>query len=359
MTSKQQLYTSNLATNIDEQFILEWKALWEKSANATVFNSVEWFLTCIQADSIKEFLLVAVYNKDRLVGVLPLKKSKKFFIPVVSVLSSHFQVDTAFLIEKNDSELLEALFSYLMKKYNIYIPKIDENAVTLLQTLFPQVFFTLLSVNPIISFKNDPFLSASQSTMQQIRKIIRKNADQLSFSLYDGSHNLSKQLQIMFRLEQSSSKKTRKMDIFSDKKNVTFFRTICRKYPDAVRIGFLYYEKKPIAYQFGFLTKNVFIAFQTAYLFDYRKLRPGKTMLYYLIAKLKEDAVTLLDFGGGISNYKLDFTHEYTLFYDFYYSNNSLILFWWKLINKARRMKQVLHPEKNTRDHEFLFKELV
>ena len=145
-------------------------------------------------------------------------------------------------------------------------------------------------------------------------------------------------------------------DIFSKKETRDFFYAIIRNCPDLVRICLLYVNRIPIAYQYGYLYKNSFACDQIAYRNDYAKLRPGKTVLYYLIEMMKDTSVKWLDLGGGISSYKTEFTDNYRVLYNLYYSPNPAIMAWWKGINFVRRVKQVAFPKKHTRDHQFLFK---
>jgi len=52
----------------------------------------------------------------------------------------------------------------------------------------------------------------------------------------------------------------------------------------------------------------------------------------------------------------MEFTSDYRVLYNIYYSPNFFVMLWWKLINKLRRLRQIIKPKKYTRDHEFLFK---
>ena len=73
---------------------------------------------------------------------------------------------------------------------------------------------------------------------------------------------------------------------------------------------------------------------------------------------LNKKGVTIMDQGGGISSYKMSFANDYKLLYNVYFSHNPLTMLSWKMVNRARRIKQVIRPKKYTRDHEFLFKTL-
>lgn len=352
---KTNLYNIQIITRIDEILLAGWQELWNHAENATVFNSAEWFQTCTQTDNSTAYKIIVCYKDERLVGLLPLKKSRKFGFTVVSVISSEFQVDTAFLMERYDTQLFKQLFEYLMANENLFIQKIDSHAVSQLHGLFPQLFFSLISVNPCIDLTCDYDTNISNKMLGRIKKLLKKHRGKFDFKFYE--NNFQKHLETMFSIDQNSWKKLHGKDIFSDKKMQYFYRVVTKLCNKFVKIGFLYYENHPIAYFYGFLYGRTFAAYHTSFLDEYRYLRPGQMALYYLINNLKDNA-TVIDMGGGISRYKQEFTHNYRILYDMYYAKNDLIMFWWKLINMARRLKQIVFPEKNTRDHEFLFKTL-
>ncbi len=346
-------YKTITIKELDKKFITQWQKLWERAENANIFNSYEWFLMYKEAYKIKEYEIYACFEDEKLIAVLAVVSSKRFGIPVFSPIGE--TVEPSFLIEYYEKKLFKHFFSNIIKKKNLYLVKVDEKAVVLLKAIFPQMFFPLMSANPYILIGEDPFRLMSKSNHKNLKKVLRRNADELRFELYDDTSDLNKYLQMMFSIEGKSAKKLRSMDIFSKQENREFFENIvkhCRKF---VRIGVLYYQDTPIAYQFGLQYKDIFLAHQTAYLFEYRKFDPGKTMLARLLQQLVGSSVTLFDLGGGMSMYKREFTPEYHFLYDLYYSRNILFVLWWKSINEVRRIKQILFPIKNTRDHEFLF----
>ena len=146
------------------------------------------------------------------------------------------------------------------------------------------------------------------------------------------------------------------MDIFSDPTTKKFFITISNNAKNLVHFTFLCYQNIPIAYLFSFSYRKILAGYQTAYLYDYGKLRPGKTMFYHLLQSLTDKNKETLDLGGGLSTYKQQFTSDYRLLYGLSYSNNKLFMIWWRTINFSRRIKQIFFHIKNSRDHEFLFK---
>lgn len=355
---KEDKYFIKVASEADNSLIAEWKSLWRVSQNANPFNSYEWFLACVKAGKVKDYRIFACYRDRELVLVLPLCVRKKFGIKTFSTLLNNFQVDTAFLAKKNNSELLKFFFSYIFETGNLYITKIDDKSANLIKQLFPKAFLTLMSANPCLELAEDPLRFVSKSNRKNIKKIINRNINQLSLKEVVSKSDLSKAMKIIFAIDGKSSKKRKSMDIFSKAENRVFFQSLVKHCGSFVRIYFLKYAGVSVAYQFAFLSKGIFAAYQTSFLYEYRKIDPGKTMLTLLLERLNNESVHVIDFGGGVSAYKQEFTPDVRYLFDLYYSTNVLMMFWWRAVNKARRLKQILLPKKYTRDHEFLFRTL-
>jgi GNAT acetyltransferase-like protein len=347
------MYQVKIINTIDNKLIKEWQELWKRAENSNIFNSYEWFLTSKTVNEKADYEFYVCYKEDKLVALLPVQQYRVFGINVFGTINKEHLIDTAFLVERYDKKLYKEFFSEIFKKRNIYMQKVDNNDVKILHELFPKLFFSLISVNPQMHLDKDPFESSSPSTISQIRRIIRKNPE-MRFEMFDD--DLDKHMKTMFKLHKKSSKKVRQMDIFEDKKTKEYYTILTKNFAKAMRICFLYMGDLPIAYQYGFSYRDIFVGDQIAYHNDYSKLRPGKTIVYFLTEYLKNNKMRILDQGGGISSYKMEFAKEYRLLYNLYYSPNILIMVWWKLINTARRMRQVISPKKFTRDHEFLFR---
>lgn len=349
-------YTTKIVTKIDESFIQEWQELWESSENANLFNSYEWFLTCLDTKIVKEYEIHVCYKDGKLVGLIPLQRYQCFGVNVYGSICREYLLDTPFLIENYNKTLIKQLFISVFKRKNIYLQKIDEKAVDILHALFPKLFFSLSSVNPILAIQDDPFENTSESTMNRLKKIIKKNSENLHF--FDFSTNLDNHLETMFTLQKKTSKSARSLDIFANKETKAYYRSLTKNCGRFIKINFLYLDTLPIAYEYGFLYKHTYFGSQIAYHNEYKKFVPGKLIIYYLLDSLKNTGVNIVDQGGGISSYKAAFSNGYRTLYNLYYSTNNFIMMWWKVINKTRRVKQMLFPKKYTRDHEFLFKTL-
>ncbi len=350
------IYHTKILREIDKTLIAQWKKLWAKAENANAFNSYEWFVTSKEAGKIESYEIFACYDQEMLVAIFPLCPSRSYGVNVWVPMGDEFIVDTAFLIEKYDPEICKSLFKQIFIHKNIYITTLDEKATTLLKKVFPQLFFSLISVNPYIDFQNDPLRFLSGSQRRKMKPILKENQDHLHFKKYTAEDNLEDHLEKIFEIEQQSAKKLHAKDVFSKQENIDFYRTMlkhCRKF---VVIYFLYYDEIPFVYGFCLRYGSKVVGYQTSYLATYRNFSPGKIMLKYSLEDMMDDGVDTFDFGGGVSAYKQAFTPQYFYLYNLYHSGNPFIMMWWKAINAVRRGKQVLFPQKFTKDHQFLFK---
>lgn len=355
---KKPEYQFEITTQLNAELIKQWQSLWNIAENANVFNSYEFFRTSLESNPKLKYEIFTCLRDGKLAAILPLKTYRQFGFKVSGTISNNFLVDTAFLVEKYDQDLLHFFFKNIIEKNNLYLHKIDRNSARMLHDLFPDLFFTLMSANPYIDYTRDPANSISKSTVSQIKRNFKRNPGMFTFKVFKGSDDLSGHFETMIKIEQNSTKKLKSMDILSKSENKNFYNNLIKNCPGTVCICFLYYNNIPIAYNFGFLSTNTAVAYQTSFLSEYFKLRPGKTMLFQLIDFLKNYQIKQLDLGGGMSVYKLEFTPHFNLYYDLYYSPNKIIMLWWKSINTVRRIKQIFAHEKNNRDHEFLFKTL-
>lgn len=353
-----QNYVFKVYKQLDNELIGKWQTLWQKTLNGNFFNSYEFFKACLHSNPLMKYEIYTCFLNEELVAVLPLTVYRSFGIKVAGTLCNEFLIDTAFLIDIYNPKLIRLFFENIIKERSIYIHKIDAESAKILRGLFPDMYFTLTSANPYVDFTSDPLKSISKSTFSQIKRNFKNNLGLFNFKIFTGSDNLKVHFGTMIEIEQKSSKKQKSMDIFSKSHVRTFYYNLIKYCRNFIWICFLYYDNIPVAYNFGFIYKHSNVAYQTSFLSEYFKLRPGKTMLFQMIDYLKNKNINILDLGGGMSNYKLEFTSHYRLLYDMYYSKNKPIIIWWQTIHFVRRIKQIFFHIKNNNDYQYLFKTL-
>lgn len=349
-------YSTKLLENVDLRFEREWKALWKKAENANLFNSPDWFS---MASGRTKFKIFAVYQNGELVAVMPLSPTKAFGISVLSPLNHEFTINTPFLLKEVSLKLIKCLFQFASKEGNLYINKIDLEEAVILKKAFPEGVFPLISVNPHIDLAGgDPFRYISSKNKHEIRRVLRKHGDSVQIKIIAEKEEISRFMPTMFEIDRKSAKEKRAMSIFTKEENIEVFKRFADKLSKFIEIAVLSYDNIPVAYIFCFKSREAYILYQASYLFEARKISPGKIIVMKLLESIATRKYKLFDFSGGVSAYKQDFTTEYYIQYNFYLSSKISIRLWWSVINKARRLKQILFPQKYTRDHEFLFKTL-
>jgi len=244
-----------------------------------------------------------------------------------------------------------------MNNYNFYLTKFDSDIAGILKKIFPKLFFSLMSANPYLNLDDNYVSRLSKRTISSAKKLMNSYPDKIKFEYLSSERLTNDLIETLFTIDEKSAKKLKNKDIFSNETNKNFFRNLYKYCHKFIKIFVFYFNEVPVAYHFGFLYKNFFAAYHTSYLAEYRFLEPGKTSMVKLIEKLHAEKIGILDFGGGMSDYKKSFADSHRLLYDLYFSKNSLTMAWWRLINLVRRLKQKTFPEKHTEDYKYLFKE--
>jgi hypothetical protein len=113
----------------------------------------------------------------------------------------------------------------------------------------------------------------------------------------------------MFWIESQSPKPAQKRAIFHQSEARDLFSNISETYPLS-RLYFLNLGRKPIAFLYGVLNreKTEFMAYNMAYLEDFRNYSPGVMLLFLLIDDLKDEGIKILDFSRGLNTLKSQFT---------------------------------------------------
>ncbi len=345
---------TKIITKIDKEFLLAWYKLWRESNYAHFFNTPEWFIACLETEKISDYKIFACYKGGNLCALYPVAVSLKFGVKVLSSPTKKFSEKSTLLVKDYDPKVVWAIFDAITKNANVYLHELEDKVVSLLLEENPKILASVSSINPYINVKTDSFRFLSKKQKSKVVNKVKKNLPNLSYVQH--RDNLTKYLAVIFDIEAKSYKKLKKKDIFSDSKARSLYKNIVKYASKYVSIDIVYYNNKPVVYSFGFIYKNTYLAFHTAYLASARHLSPGKILLYFLLNNLRERNFELFDFARGHNILKKEFTPYYHLQYDLYYSRNYLIRAWWNLINFARRIKAIISLSPNSKDGDFLFK---
>jgi len=319
-----------LKHTLDNDFLKKWQKFWDNSDNGHVFNSVVWFTTYRAVYEIKEFRIVIIEEDNKLILILPLVRESLYGVPVWCSPGGKFLDKSSLLVDKFDPTILRKLGNYLPTLGNIYLQELESEPINLLIKANKTYFKIDCSKSPYLPISADPLRFLSNKNHSQIRGILKKNKEAVSYKTFTGD---IKALQKAFMLDKIGTKSGQGKATFGLKKDREFIKQLIIKMPQAVQIDFVYYNKIPVIYATGFIYKKTYQAFTTAFNGKYRFLRPGKLLTFFKIQKLQDEKFTLLDFSRGISALKHEFTELERVQYSLFCAKNIIIRWWWKLCN--------------------------
>jgi len=338
--------------------INSWRNLWQKAQNQSYYNSYEWFLVCLAVYKISEYKIYCCYKDNELVAIFPTVKRRKFAVNVISCPGDQYIDLAPLLLKIYDFVVVKLLIETMVKDGNLYLVQIDSKNAHFLKKMLPQGLASIISLVPFIDIREDPFRDMSGDNKRKLGSLNNKYKDNLTHLFFSTKGDLKKYFKVMVAIDQKSSKKLKSRDLFSKEENVELYETMIEKSAQNIRIDLLFYKDIPIAYVFAIVFSKRYLAINTAYLSDYKKLSPGKLLFYHIIKNLQEEGYEHFSFGLGHSRLKEEFTKRYQLQFEFYYSKNFLIMLWWKMINLLRRFRILLIRTQNSDDYLYLFKRL-
>jgi hypothetical protein len=342
--------------NLGKGLIDSWKCLWLRSKYANFFNSYEFHIVCKKNFLNDNYEIFCLEKNGEVVAILPLIKGRVFGFPCYVNPGGRFIEKSPFLVKDNNKDDLKILIDFVLKKGNIRLSEVPQDIAENLRTGFKESLISIISVNPFINLRDKNYLGLNKKNLSKLENRIRRNRKSLEHLHIRGDGE--KQLKRVIDLEDESHKSMKGKQIFDDKTSRLFYKNLIQISKDKTVFDFLTYDRKIFVSAVGILCKDTYYAYHTSYLRGFKYLMPGKTLTYFMLNQLKKEGVGVFDFVRGYSNFKKDFTSNYSIQYDFYLSRNFSINIWWKLINLARRIKIAIFNPKYSNDHLYLFKTL-
>ena len=346
-------YTFEKHTKLNKKIIRDWKNLWSIAENASIYNSYEWFQACKETSGAEEIEYYLWYDKRKMVATIPMITSKVFGVKVKTPIYSKYNSFKPILVEGYIQPLILQIIKDLNKK-DIYLKGVENEFCDVLSQSDLELLITLISVNPYVKLETDALSKISKSTKYQIRKVLKRNHHKIE--AVNCINNLEALIDVVVNIEQNSSKKEEGQDIFSKNEMVRFYKNIVKYCKSYVEIFILYYNSKPVNYSFNLKYRKTLIGYHTAYVNEFGYLSPGKIMLYKLIEHAQANKFSVFDLGDGLNTFKRKYTDNYYSSYEVYASNNVYFMFWWRLVNKIRRIRQLVKTDKFNLDSKYLFK---
>src|SRR5260221_53261 len=106
---------SKMYQSIEPEFLKKWQELWKNSPVANYTNSPGWFVSVLETYQYADYVIIALYKKEELVGVAALVKEKRYGVPVYTVAPGDFVCGLPFLVDVNDKKAVVLLQKELLR----------------------------------------------------------------------------------------------------------------------------------------------------------------------------------------------------------------------------------------------------
>jgi CelD/BcsL family acetyltransferase involved in cellulose biosynthesis len=289
-------------TTLDTAVMKQWEDLWHTSPFANYTNSPFWFRAGIETFNYQQFVIIAVYDGENLVGIAGLVKEKKYGITFSTVAPSDFVCGVPFLIDPENTRTMHAFGKELQKLGTVCLANIPEDFVTMLQAAVPGVEIASSTVNYYVDVQKNE--QGAVEVRHKRRLLRRSEMIEAALALRSFSGSDSEALQVAFAIDQESNKQTRGYNAFASSQTQTFYQSLAKYYQKQFHLYILYHHEKPVAYQIGFLVGKSFFCSQIAFVKEYGMYSIGRSLLIRLIEKLGTAGVAVIDFGSGEDHVK-------------------------------------------------------
>lgn len=317
--------------SLDEQIKKEWTALWESSPLAHFFNSPLWLESCLEAFSYDKLIILALYEDEKLVGVLPLVSEKRFGIKTFCSPGGRYLDRSTALVADDYEWAIEKLISDFSQRNNLYLESVDPLLANYLSGLGKELSISKSSVCPYLPRLDDPFRFIQNKKRKRISGLIDELGDRVCCRTYWGSSG--EMFEILKEIESQSPKKGNFKDIFWDGQLIKLCSTLNKINDKSVLICLLYLDEKAVAFLFGFVYKETFHGCNMAYTADSSEMSPGRLLAYMVIPDLQKMGINTFDFTRGKTQFKKEFTPHFYQQYLVFYSSRFWVRSWWKLVN--------------------------
>lgn len=322
-------------TEIDKNFINEWLSLWKNCEYATYANSPYWFLSVTKTFSPKKYKIIAVYNNNDLVAAAPLIKKRKYGLEFYTFTPEDYICALPFLADLKNQKILKILVTEFLKLGNIFLPNASQELANSLKLQTPKISLLQDTLNFYLHINKD---EKGQAVIRNKKKLMRR-AQKIEKELKLKSYDYSPKdiWPIIFNIDNKSRKKSMGYSVFSSKWIKTFHVCLAENFKEKFLINILYHEKKPVAYELGFLINGSFYCSQIASIKEYDIYSISRVLLIKLIESLSRKGTGKIDFGSGDDHVKRSFTQNYDPLSIIIISKNTPIRLYLHTILKLRK----------------------
>ncbi len=320
--------------SLEKELKEEWIALWENSIVANYVNSPHWFSSVIDSFGYDDYILIALYEKKKLVGVAGLIKEKRYGISVYTVPPGDFVCGLPFLVDLADKRAISTLVDELIKNGPILLDNVPESVVTLLTKRKVEIQAIPYSINFYSYLKKDEQGKVIISNKKQFLRKVKHIENKFTLKIFHGDSEEA--FTIAFQIDKKSRKEIRGYNAFSGATVQQFYKSLGANFKENFYTHILYFEDTPILYEMGFRIGSTYFGSQIAFNEEYKSFTPGKVFLIKLAESLIGENIQQINFGSGESHVKRLFTEDYMQLYNVVISKSLFIRFYLTTLYKIR-----------------------
>lgn len=325
----------------------EWRKFWENCSEACVYNSPGWFIASLGTFKFKRFKVFILRDKcsQKLIGVLPLVKMKIYGVEIYTLPSIEFIDHYSILVDRDRKDAMQILISEIISCGSAYIHgfvSADNEKLA----IYKNVNSFVLDDNPYIIFDNDYTDLLENKRENKYLRRARRDFQDVTFSF--GISSKKEIIKDVAMIDRKSSKAIKGKAVFNNKNTCSFFETFIDKNKDNIFVSLLYFNKKPVAYNIGFICNGIYAGSQKAHLFEYNKYSPGVIIFEELLHAISRQNPKELNMGRGRDIFKITYTNKVRKLYGVVISRNKLVGLYINLMHNAKiKVYKLISSNKN------------
>lgn len=323
---KIQSYSEKQLT---QNFYKLWELVWSSQIDSHIFNSPYWFQTCLKIFKYKKIVIVVAKNDNgKISAIVPMVLDEKFGSMVyMSPGGKYLDKSTILFTNEINKKNIQVIFKYLSDNYDYFLSEIPAGYFKIISNANINFASSISSIGRDLYLDEHPLRNLSKENIRRLKKRIDDNKNLLIYKF--NKYSINKSIQIAKIIEEKSNKLTDSKRIFTDENLINLCKELSKVKNIKIDFSFLFYEKNPICYKFGYICQNKYHYANSAYDLKYNKLSSGRLLMIGLIDYLKRKKINYIDLSRGETNFKKEFSNTpYTQYLVFHHKNYLLNIIW-------------------------------
>ena len=303
----------------------EWRALLERSATRTVFQTLEWQRCWWSAfGGSVQSLLLAAEDGGRLVGIAPLMLTRQRILGrscrVVEFIGTHAADYSDVIIERGQREVLSALLQWLADHASrsdlLHLVDIAETSPLLdaLGEAFGRLGYAT-EVRPLYQCPTRRLGDAAADRALLRARTLRNKLSKrgrLEFEVHTGAAQIEARLEWLFKQHLERWAGTATPSFFSDERQRAFYREQARALAPLgwPLLSVVALDGVPISLHFGYEYDGRLYVIKPTFDPRYAKYSPGMLQIRFLLQYAIERGAKEMDFTTGEEPFKYRFANH-------------------------------------------------